>query len=155
MAIDKSSLSVVQCWSSNVDGLEIADRRILFIKDKKQIALDSNGIRTFYNQFVILDTESQRVALNNPTQESIYFVAETQNLWVYSVLHGWKVVLSPFDSARVIINDTAPETGEDGVLYANKADKTISIWDSNNHKHEVVADYTNEALDTDISGMFT
>ena len=35
MAIDKSSLSVVQCWSSNVDGLEIADRRILFIKDKK------------------------------------------------------------------------------------------------------------------------
>lgn len=151
MAIDKNALSVVQCWSSNVDGLEVANRRLLFIKDKKQIALDSNGIRTFYNQFVIIDTESERVALQ-PSQESIYFVTETQNLWVYSILNGWKVVLSPFDSARVIINDDIPETGEDNVLYINKKDKNISIWDGDHH--EVVADYTNEALDSDISDMF-
>ena len=75
MADVKSILNlVVADQSSKLSDFAIGHQQIIFLQDKRKIALDYNGKRTFYNQIEILQTEAERKELTDPSQGLFYFV---------------------------------------------------------------------------------
>ena len=64
---------LVATTSSRVRLLPIKDGQLVFIQDLGRIAFDFNGKRVFYNQIVQLDTEAERLALNEPLS-GYYFI---------------------------------------------------------------------------------
>ena len=105
---EKSILSVVETTASRLPSLSIKNGQLIFVKDASKIALDTNGKRTFYNQTVVLQTESERTSLLAPIVGLFYFVVETTILWTYQVT-GWIQITTPADE----IEKTAPIDSQD------------------------------------------
>ena len=51
---------VVADQSSKLSDFAIGDKQIIFLQDKRKIALDYKGKRTFHNHIEILQTENER-----------------------------------------------------------------------------------------------
>ena len=71
----KSVMSLVATSSSRIRDLVIKDGQLIFIQDLGRIAFDFKGKRVFYNQIVELNTEAERLALENPL-DGYYFVID-------------------------------------------------------------------------------
>lgn len=146
-------LKVIATSSSRIKDLVIKDSQLIFIQDLGRIAFDFKGKRVFYNQIVKLDTDVERKNLDSPLP-GYYFVVDTAILWFYE--DDWVQITERPESA-VCIDVELPELGQakDGVLYVNKMDREISVFDSNSNEYVVVSDYTNEITDEDILKLFS
>ena len=100
---EKVILSVVETTASRLPSLSIKNGQLIFVKDASKIALDIDGKRTFYNQTVVLQTESERISLLAPIVGLFYFVIETTILWAYQT-EGWIQITTPVNE----IEKTAP-----------------------------------------------
>ena len=100
---EKVILSVVETTASRLPSLSIKNGQLIFVKDASKIVLDIDGKRTFYNQTVVLQTESERMSLLAPIVGLFYFVTETRVLWTYQ-MGGWIQITLPPTS----IEQTAP-----------------------------------------------
>ena len=100
---EKVILSVVETTASRLPSLSIKNGQLIFVKDASKIVLDIDGKRTFYNQTVVLQTESERMSLLAPIVGLFYFVIETTVLWTYQT-GGWIQITLPPTS----IEQTAP-----------------------------------------------
>lgn len=105
---EKVILSVVETTASRLPDLSIKNGRLIFVKDSQKIALDIDGKRTFYNQTVVLQTETERTSLLAPITGLFYFVIETAILWTYQA-EGWIQITTPPAS----VEQTAPIDQED------------------------------------------
>lgn len=105
---EKVILSVVETTASRLPSLSIKNGQLIFVKDSQKIALDIDSKRTFYNQIVVLQTESERTSLLAPVTGLFYFVIETAILWTYQA-EGWIQITTPPAS----IEQTAPIDQED------------------------------------------
>lgn len=72
-----------------------------------------NGRIQFTGIIITLETEAQRVAMQNPPQ-GFYFISETLILWNYGE-NGWKNITTPPDGQ--IVFDSLPQTGEADRVY--------------------------------------
>lgn len=146
-------LKVIATSSSRVRDLVIKSGQLIFIQDLKRIAFDFNNKRVFYNQITELDTEADRLALQNPLK-GYYFVIGSACLWSYQ--DEWVQITKEPDEV-VFIGVELPELGsaKEGTLYVNKAEKEISVFDSDSNKYIVVADATNEVSNEDIENLFS
>lgn len=152
MADAKSILNlVVADKKSKLSDFAIGHQQIIFLQDKRVLALDYNGKRTFYNQIEVLNTENERQTLENPLQGIFYFVIGTVSLWFYD--SDWIRITEP-PKDILFIGDTLPEFGSESMLYVDKDDKEISVWDENLNQYIPVANYTQEASDEDIESLF-
>lgn len=148
----KAVMSVVVTTASKLTDLAIKNGQLIFINDNKRIALDFNDKRVFYNQIVVLQTESERTGLLAPIQELFYFVVETAILWTYQTT-GWiQVTKNP--SEIVYIGDNLPEVGITKNIYINKAEKNISIWDEGTSGYIKVSDCTDPIDTEEITSLF-
>lgn len=86
-------LSVCATVGSKLPELVIKDGQLIFVKDKRTIALDIGGKRTFYTQIEELATEAARTSLLAPVTGLYYFVVETSVLWTYR--DGWVQITTP------------------------------------------------------------
>ena len=120
-------MSVVVTTAIKLPDLAIKNGQVIFVSDSKKIALDFDNKRTFYNQIVVLQTESERQGLLAPITELFYFVVDTAILWTYQTT-GWVQVTTSPDEI-IYIGDNLPEVGTAKSLYINKTEKNISIWD--------------------------
>ena len=75
-------MSLIATTSSRVKDLTIKNGQLIFIQDLGRIAFDFKNKRVFYNQIVELNTEGDRVTLDNPIS-GYYFVIDTATLWFY------------------------------------------------------------------------
>ena len=143
---------VIATSSSRIRDLVIRDNQLIFIRDLGRIAFDSNGRRVFYNQIVELENEADRLALESPLR-GYYFVIGSACLWFYK--DGWTQITEKPQEV-VFIGVELPELGsaKEGMLYVNKAEKEISVFDSVSNEYIVVADATNEATNEDIENLF-
>lgn len=91
---EKTILSVVETTASRLPDLSIKNGQLIFVKDSQKIALDIDNKRTFYNQTVVLQTESERSSLLAPIVGLFYFVIETTILWTYQT-EGWIQITTP------------------------------------------------------------
>lgn len=148
----KSVLSLVATTSSKIRSLVIKDGQLIFLQDLGRIAFDYKGKRVFYNQIVELQTEIERLALDSPLS-GYYFVIDTAVLWFYQ--DGW-VQITEKPKEVISVGVELPELGQakEGMLYVNKAEKEIAVFDSATNEYIVVADHTHEVTDEDIEKLF-
>lgn len=148
----KSILSLIATSSSKIRDLVIKDGQLIFIQDLGRIAFDFKGKRVFYNQIVELQTEMERIAIDSPLS-GYYFVIDTAVLWFYQ--DGWMQITEK-PKEIVSIGVELPELGQakDNVLYVNKAEREIAVFDSTFNEYVIVSDYTNEVSYEDIAELF-
>lgn len=148
----KLGLSVIATSSSRIRDLTIADGQLIFIQDVGRIAFDYKGNRVFYNQITELETEGERVSIEDPL-DGYYFVIDTAVLWFYK--DGWTQVTEKPENV-VCIGVEMPSLGQakEGVLYVNKAVENISVYDSASNSYVIVADRTKDVTDDEINSLF-
>ncbi len=143
-------MSLVATSSSRIRDLVIKDGQLIFIQDLGRIAFDFKGQRVFYNQIVELETEADRLTLNEPL-DGYYFVIGSGCLWFYK--DGWtQITEKPNDI--LFIDVELPQLGQEGKIYIDTDDKEISVWDEETDAYITVANYTQEASASDIEALF-
>lgn len=144
-------LSLVATSSSKIRDLVIKDGQLIFIQDLGRIAFDFKGKRVFYNQIVELDTEADRLALENPLS-GYYFVIDSACLWFYK--DEW-VQITEKPQEIVFVGVELPQLGQQGKLYATtkEGSENISVWDEN-LGYVIVADKTQEIAESYILSLF-
>lgn len=148
----KSIMSLIATSSARIKDLVIKDGQLIFIQDLGRIAFDFKGKRVFYNQIVELPTESERIKLNSPIS-GYYFIIDTAVLWFYQ--DGWtQITGKPHEIISIGVE--LPELGQakDNVLYVNKVEREIAVFDSASNEYIIVSDCTNEVTDMDIAYLF-
>lgn len=144
-------LSIYSTVGSKVSDLAINNGQLIFVRDKKKIALDFDGKRTFYNQIEELVTDSARKSMLAPVTGSYYFVIETGVLWTFQ--NGWVQITTP-PQEIVHIGANLPEAGSDKTLYVDTANCKISVWSNVSGNYITVADKTVEITADDVNTMF-
>lgn len=145
-------MSIVVTTSNKLPNLAIKNQQLIFIRDLQRIALDFNGIRTFYNEIVSLETEEERESLLEPVVGLYYFIIKTSVLWTYQST-GWiKITREPDEF--IYIGDNLPEVGVEKKIYINKSEKNILIWDEDTQNYINVSDYTNPIGLEEIANLF-
>ena len=145
-------MNLVATSSSRIRQLPIKNGQLVFIQDLGRIAFDFNDKRVFYNQIVELETEIDRLTLEEPL-DGYYFVIDTACLWFYK--DGWTQITEKPESV-LFIDVELPQLGQakEGTLYVNKAEREIAVFDSASNEYVIVSDYTNEVTDEDIENLF-
>ena len=143
-------MSLIATNSSRVRDLVIKNGQLIFIQDLGRIALDFNGIRTFYNQIVELNTEEERLALESPLN-GYYFVVDEACLWFYN---GEWVQITHKPEEVIFIGVELPQLGQKNKLYVDIDDQEISVWNEETKQYVVVSNYTKDATEDDIEDLF-
>lgn len=148
---NKEIMSVVVAdQNSKLSDFAIGNKQMIFIGDKRTIALDFNGKRSFYNQIEVLTTESERQTID-PISGLFYFVLETAGFWYYG--DDWQNVAAT-TSSTVYIGSLLPEVGEENKLYVDAQKKAISIWNAVTQDYDVVADKKDVISQSEIDMLF-
>lgn len=146
----KKVMRLIATNSSKIRSLPIEDGQLVFIQDLGRIAFDFKGKRVFYNQIVELNTEAERLTLDNPL-DGYYFVIGSGCLWFYR--NEWTQITEKPENV-LFIGVELPELGQEDKLYINKAEQNISVWDDETNQYVVVADCTKEVTYEDIEILF-
>lgn len=145
-------MSLVATSSSRIRQLPLKNGQLIFIQDLGRIAFDYNDTRVFYNQIVELENEVDRLTLNEPLN-GYYFVIGTGCLWFYK--DGWtQITERPTNVVQIDVELPQLGQAEEGVLYVNKAEREIAVFDNASQEYIIVSDYTNEVTNEDIEKMF-
>lgn len=147
-----ASFSLVATSSSRVRELPLKNGQLIFVQDLGRIAFDYNDKRVFYNQIVELETEAERLLLEEPL-DGYYFIIGSGILWFYK--DGWTQITEKPESV-VCIGVELPQLGQakEGTLYVNKTEREIAVFDEASNDYIIVSDYTNEVTDADIESLF-
>ena len=143
-------MSLVATSSSRIRELTIKDGQLIFIQDLGRIAFDYKGKRVFYNQIVELETEAERLMLENPL-DGYYFVIDSACLWFHK--DGWEQITEKPDNI-LFIDVELPQLGQQGKLYVNTDNREISVWDKETDSYIAVSNYTAEVTNADIESLF-
>ena len=146
----KSVLKLVATTSSKIRDLVINDGQLIFLQDLGRIAFDFKGKRVFYNQIVEVETEADRLALENPL-DGYYFIIDEACLWFYK--GGWTQITEKPQSI-VFIGVNLPTLGQANKIYINKAEREISIWDEDTNEYIAVANYCGTISSEEIESLF-
>lgn len=146
-------ITVIGTVANKVSSLPIKDGQIIFVKDKKKVALDLDGKRTFYNQIELLETEQDRLDLLAPINGCFYFVVNTAVLWFYQ--DDWvQLTTTPHDV--VFFGTKIPELGKVNTLYVDREEgnEGIRIWDETTKQYITIADKTHSMSTSDVLALF-
>lgn len=148
----KSIMSLIATSSSRIKDLIIKDGQLIFIQDLGRIAFDFKGKRVFYNQIVELNTEAERLALENPLG-GYYFVIDEACLWFYK--DEW-IQITDKPQEIVFVGVELPQLGQANKIYADTTEgsENISVWSEELGCYVVVADKTHEVTENDILSLF-
>ena len=146
----KPVMSLIATSSSRIRDLVIKDGQLIFIQDLGRIAFDFKGKRVFYNQIAELETEADRLALENPLS-GYYFVIDEARLWFYK--DEW-IAITEKPQEILFVGVELPQLGQANKIYVDTDDREISIWDEATGKYIVVSNYTEEVTNADIEDLF-
>lgn len=149
-AVASQGLKVIATSSSKIKDLIIKNGQLIFIQDLSRIAFDFNNKRVFYNQIVELNSESERLSLENPLN-GYYFVIGSACLWYYR--DEW-IQITEKPKEILFIGAELPELGQEGKLYIDTDDREISVWDEEIDEYIAVANYTMDVTEEDIENLF-
>lgn len=65
---EKTIVKIISTVDSKLSTIPVDNGQLIFVYDKKKIALDINGIRTVYEQIITLNDELQRTSLLAPLE---------------------------------------------------------------------------------------
>ena len=144
---------IVADQASKLSDLAIGHQQIIFIQDKRKIALDFEGKRTFYNHVEVLKTENDLKELTTPESGLFYFVIGTATIWFYD--EKWIRVTAPPEEI-VFIGTSLPELGSENTLYVNKknGEEGIFVWDVETQSYIFIAGKAKAISPSKIDGLF-
>lgn len=148
----KTVLSVCATTASRLSDLAIKNGQLIFVQDKHKIAFDFGGKRKFYNQIEEINTDEDRVSMEDPVNGSYYFVINTAVLWTYQ--DRWIPLSTSPEEILFIGTDVMPELGSNNKLYISKTKKEICVWDDDTKKYIVVANSNGTIRESDIESLF-
>jgi len=152
MSNTSTVLSVIGTTGERVRELPISDGQLVFIHNRKKIAFDFKGTRTFYNQVEILETEYERSQITSPV-DGYYFCIDSAILYEYKD-SSWNARITPSENA-VFICEEYPTLGQlTGKLYVNTSEREIAIWKEDTKEYFAVSNHTEDATDEDIMALF-
>lgn len=137
--------------SDKLNDFLIKDGQLIFLQDNETIAFDWKGKRKFYNQIIELETDFDRENLLEPVNRKYYFVIRTGVLWRY--FNGWTQITGKPEEV-VCIGIKLPELGNENVLYVQKEEREILIWNEDKKEYKAVANYTGTMSADDVSTLF-
>lgn len=105
-------LSAYATVGSRVSDLRILDGQLIWVQDKRMIALDFGGKRTFYTQIEELATDGARTSMLAPVTGIFYYVVETAVLWTYQ--DGWVQVTTTPTSVGGMVEDALEQAKASG-----------------------------------------
>jgi hypothetical protein len=145
-------MSLVATSSSRIRDLVIKDGQLIFLQDIGRIAFDFKGKRVFYNQIVELETEADRLALEQPL-DGYYFVIDEAVLWLHK--NGW-IQITDKPKEIVFVGIDLPQLGQANKIYANTTEgaENISVWSEELGAYVVVADKTQSMTKEDVIALF-
>ena len=148
----KATTSLIATSSSRIRELPIRNGQLIFVQDLGRIALDFNNTRIFYNQIVELESEAERLLLDNPLG-GYYFVISSGCLWFYK--DGWTQITEKPEEV-IFIGVDLPQLGQEKKIYVTtkEGQERISIWDESLGTYIVVSDKTQEVSNMDIEELF-
>lgn len=149
-----NKVSVIGTVANKLQKLPIRDGQIIFVKDKKKVALDLNGKRTFYNEIVTFENDQERIDLLAPINGCFYFVIDTAILWFYQ--DEWvQITTSPQEV--IFFGTKIPELGKANILYVDRTSGSegVKIWDEDLGKYIIIADRTYSMSTNDVLNLFT
>ena len=148
----KSILSLIATTSDRVRDLVIKDGQLIFCQDVGRIAFDFKGKRVFYNQIVEIETEADRLSLENP-MSGYYFVIDTGMLWRYR--SEW-IQITNTPQEVVFVGVELPALGKANTLYADttEGEECISVWSEELGTYVVVANKTYSITSNDVMELF-
>ena len=125
---------------------------LIFLQDIGRIAFDFKGKRVFYNQIVELETEADRLALEEPLS-GYYFVISSARLWFYK--DGWTPITEE-PQEIVFVGVELPQLGQENTLYANTTEgaENISVWSEELGAYVIVADKTQTMTSEEVIALF-
>ena len=123
-----TTVKFVSTIDSKLSQLGIENGQLIFATDTRTIYLDLNGVRTEYNQIVVLFNENQRLSLLSPIEGLFYFVKETNVLWRYDGNYQWVQLTSP-PKENIILKQNGDvaifENGNSGTVRRSRYDLSI------------------------------
>jgi hypothetical protein len=148
----KQILSLVATSSARIRDLVIKDGQLIFIQDLGRIAFDFKGKRVFYNQIVELETEADRLALEQPLG-GYYFVIDTACLWMYK--SGW-IQITEKPQEILFVGVELPQLGQANKLYVDITEgaESISVWNEELGAYVGVANMTYSMTKEDVIALF-
>ena len=144
---------IVVDQASKLSDLAIGHQQIIFIEDKRKIALDFDGKRIFYNHVEVLQTENERKELTTPESGLFYFVVSTATIWFYD--KKWIRVTAPPEEI-VFIGTSLPELGSENTLYVNKktGEEGIFVWDGETQSYKIITEKVKAISSSKIGALF-
>ena len=148
----KAIMSLIATQSSKIRELPINNGQLIFVQDLGRIAMDFNDTRVFYNQIVELETEVDRLTLEDPLS-GYYFIISSGCLWFYK--DGWTQITEK-PKEVIFIGVDLPQLGQEKKIYVTtkNGQERISIWDESLGTYIIVADKTQEISNMDIEELF-
>lgn len=149
-----TKITVIGTVAAKLQQLPIQNGQVIFVKDKKKVALDLNGKRTFYNEIVTFEKDKERQDLLAPINGCFYFVIETAILWFYN--NEW-IQISAQPNDVVFFGAKIPELGKANTLYVDRTygSEGISIWDEETNEYITIADRTHSMSTNDVLKLFS
>lgn len=144
-------ISVIGTVANRLPDLPIKDGQIIFVKDKKKVALDVDGKRTFYNEIVTFNDDQERKDLLAPINGCFYFVIKTAVLWFYQ--DKW-IPITTTPNEVVFFGTEIPELGRANILYINSNKQNISVWDEGSNSYIIVGEACETITNEDIDKLF-
>ena len=146
-------ISVIGTVANKLQKLPIQNGQIIFVKDKRKVALDVDGKRTFYNEIITFEKDQDRIDLLTPINGNFYFVIDTAILWFYQ--DEW-VQVSGAPQEIIFFGTQMPELGKANTLYIDRTSgqEGLSIWDETENKYITVADKTHSMSTEDVINLF-
>lgn len=129
--------------SDKLSEIAVEVGNLIFCEDTRQIALDGENGRVFYDQIMCLATDDMRGIMLPNLVPGFYFIFETNILWRLTTSYEWIQITSNPDSQLVYGTlDTFPRPGRTGVIYFSS--DNLYHWDPDSYSYE---DYSKNTIE--------
>lgn len=130
------------CTTSNkLNEISVEVGNLIFCEDTRQIALDGENGRVFYDQIMTIPQESMRIAMTRNLVSGFYFVLDTNVLWRLDDVTWIPITEKPTEMVVYGTLATFPRPGMVGKIYAT--DSHLYHWDED---METYVDYCNSSI---------
>ena len=135
MAEQTAVLEIVSTTSEWLPRLTYKYGQLIFVKDTRQLYYDNLEGRTLYQQMIILETDEQRLKLQNQVS-GLYFTKDKKEIWSWQDNNWFKITNTPSgESTKEIeyISDspTNDMIGKYNVLYIDNSNRMWRYVDTN------------------------
>lgn len=135
MAEQTAVLEIVSTTSDLLARLTYKYGQLIFVKDTRQLYYDNLEGRTLYQQMIFLETDEQRLKLQNQVS-GLYFTKDKKEIWSWQDDNWFKITNTPSgESTKEIeyISDSPTDDmiGKYNVLYIDNSNRMWRYVDTN------------------------